>query len=184
MKLIISLSATPILYHATGVRSIIEILQSDSFKLSPAEHISDTRANSGFKKYLSLSRSKHGEYSEAERVHIVLDGTKLANNHKIIPVDYFYSKGGKNARVGTYEMEDRLVSNKSKIPAVKYIKEIHTAHLPSNILGRDRLRTFLSTAHIRSIPVFVYSEIKLARNMDKRKAFSKEELDEILTEWR
>lgn len=177
LEIQISLCASPVLYHITRMSNAQSILDSNSFRLSPVGGTpADAEHNKNKLFYMSMSRSKHGKYNKmySGSVHFVLDGTALAYNYDIHPVDYWGPEFRKHAN-GEYEMEDRLVSNNPTIPNFsKYIKEIHLAFEKQQGQNQDntvrKIRRLMITAKKLNLPVFLYSTEKDARMLDKRNA--------------
>jgi len=131
---LINESATPILYHFTRLIKLENILKSNELMLTtnvgtPADA---NKTNKYY--YVSFSTSKsigHGygtQFTTESSVRIKFDGTKLNNNYKFQPIDYWQNprtpdlmKNNKN----NDEMEDRLISNKNSVPNInKYIISI------------------------------------------------------------
>ena len=119
-----------ILYHATGLHNVEEILAIDTLRLTPDIGTSSEQSHRPKQTqvyYMSFSRSRVGNYhhpvhkGETGQSIIVLDGRKLmADGYSGKPVEY-WGFGDKD------EMEDRIFSDKPIIPnASKYITEIHT----------------------------------------------------------
>jgi hypothetical protein len=138
MQLVISLSAKQvgILYHLTNKQALLTILKTGKLALSTgramtAEH--QYQASKSF--FASFTRSRFGGYHYREggktsvhddtNVMITLDGNALSAREKIVPVDYWGVRG--DLTPGTdrnKEVEERLVSNRSEISILKYIKRI------------------------------------------------------------
>ena len=63
--MLISLSASPILYHITGIGNASNILKNNEFKLSPAIGTdADIAVNKGHLFFMSMSRSRHGRFNK------------------------------------------------------------------------------------------------------------------------
>jgi hypothetical protein len=117
-------------------------------------------------------------------VILKLDGRKLGQKYAIKPIDYWGSNDGENAGDKLYrrklsnEMEDRVLSNTTFMPAVKYIAEVH-------VCMNDKRRTLLQIKKaclLHKIPVFFYNDSKDIALLNKAKTvpfkFSKEDLAE------
>lgn len=114
-----------VLYHSTDLKSVLNILENDVFRLTPdlgSVSDADLRKNDKIY-YMSFSRSKTGQYHYPVGwigTMLVIDGDKLNYNYSGKAVDYWGREYNKD------EMEDRLYSKNAYIPeASKYIKEIH-----------------------------------------------------------
>jgi len=179
-------SVSPIVYHNTNLASAASILKNNKFRLSTSTK--DDHELNGVKIrpfYLSTSRIKYGGYSRNRGVvHLVLDGNKLNQKYKGVPVDYFSITDNNNKRVDrdnilAYdENEDRVLSYKQTIePASKYIKEIHVliGNLQNNptydpIELIEFIKIIEKEAKNLNIPIFFYTDLEAWKVMDKRKA--------------
>ncbi len=127
MKLFISLSKQRSdLYHYTERNSLLKMLKSNKLELSVGTMIEEDHQNNKLF-FVSLTRSRYGSYHMGKTgIMITFDGQKLAQNHKIIPVDYWNKMGDRATRTGTNnEKEERLVSDKPYINNIlKFIKKI------------------------------------------------------------
>ena len=111
-----------ILYHITGLTSLINIVKTNRFELKPTDG-TDAETKLGIGYYLSTARTPDNRYfrnsAYAYSAVLVLDGRKLGQKYKAKPVDYWNS--GPEAK----EAEDRIWSNGPFIGNAKsYIKEI------------------------------------------------------------
>lgn len=95
-----------IVYHFTNYKNIIDILDDNILMIGNHDYISTTR-NKQFKK-TNL------------QVRITLDGTKISNNYKIEPYNYFSNDF---VGRGEDEMEERIITRKLE-NLDKYIKKI------------------------------------------------------------
>jgi hypothetical protein len=165
----ISLSATPVLYHLTGVTNVTKILKNNRFELKPSDGTTaEELANAGGAYYLSTTRSKLGAYTLksgwSHSAIIVLSGTKISQRHKIRPLDYWGTNElTPSGRAGADEAEDRVMVKQPMLKAIPYILEIH-AHTGEKAwaLKRECVRN--------KIPVFFYDNKNSMILMDKRKA--------------
>ena len=159
-------------YHFTSVKSAAEILLDNAFKLTPW---TSSEADSKGKRYfLSTTRSKLGAYHReggiATGVIFVLDGTKLNNNFKGIPTDFYQQTSPGSSGKYSDEMEDRVVSDKPDIkPLAKYVKEIHLCAFFGSTGGN---KVFEEATRLK-IPVFVYRAGKTHGQTEKWKALDK-----------
>lgn len=170
-------AGTDILYHKTTISAVASIITSNKFQLKPSE---GTAAEEGLSKgmyYLSTSRSRTGSYIKDNLTSFsaifVLDGQRLGQRYKVIPVDYWdTNKGDVNdkllRRTLHYETEDRVLSKQSSIPARPYIKAIHCG------IGSEKHNYQLFQIHKwclqHKIPFFIYSNNRDLMLMNTRKA--------------
>lgn len=125
--------ASPILYHFTRDKKLINILSTNTFYLTSnigttADQIAGDKAY-----YMSFSRSKStkqgygSKFTFSGSARIKIDGQKLSQNYKVKSIDYWqYPKTVDMMKqlIGD-EMEDRVISNNDEIPnANKYIISI------------------------------------------------------------
>jgi hypothetical protein len=176
---IITEGLSDIVYHYTNSNNALSILNNDEFKLAPTfKNSAEADINSKKLFFLSVTRSRTGSFHATSNsgVLFTLDGKKLGHNYKARPVDYW----GPAFRQGdNHEMEDRILSNDSTIPALKYIKEISIIEKDSNF---DRPEYFLSSFNIYSyakkhnIPVTMYRDSKSWISGNKKLAMDWEEI--------
>lgn len=179
---LISLSASPVLYHLLHADTAISVLETNKFTLSAS---AGTNAELDLHRehyYMSMTRHNLGRYSvtgaSANNVILNLNGTLLGQRYKIKPLDYWGESFRKAAR-GDYEAEDRLLSDKPTVPnASKYITSIRA------MIGEDdgpswkkrdsnanrRIRKLLLIAKKRNIPVRLYKDRQAFLIDDERKA--------------
>jgi uncharacterized protein YdcH (DUF465 family) len=120
------------LYHYTQLSTVVSIVTSNRFELTFSSGADELSSKYSF--YLSCTRIPTGQYAYPyykNSVHclIELDASKVSNNYKIVPIDYW---GGMKD-----ESEDRILSNKSSIDNAKsYIHAIHI-YIPDDKEDRD-----------------------------------------------
>ena len=149
---VITEGASDILYHFTSKTNLINILKKNEFNLTFSIGDSpDFNVNRNKFFYFSTTRSKSSGFKKGN-VKLVLDGRKLKNNYKLIPVDYWRLKSLKNS-----EQEDRIISDKPIIPnAINYILEIHMKDNTEIISNKEIY--FISKKY--NIPLFFYENEK------------------------
>lgn len=132
-----------VVYHFTGAYNILKILKTNKIHFSPVtgNQDYDFRINRGKFYYFSLTRSKHKDVGYGSgNVRITLDGKKINQNFKTIPIDYWESGRDPKLRdpktYGTnkylykqmsreYEQEDRIATDKSEMSnALRYILSV------------------------------------------------------------
>lgn len=179
---LISLSASPILYHILHADTAISVLETNKFTLSASAGTSAELDLHREHYYMSMTRHNLGRYSvtgaSSNNVILNLNGTLLGQRYKIKPLDYWGESFRKAAR-GDYEAEDRLLSDKPTVPnASKYITSIRA------MIGEDdgpswkirdsnanrRIRKLLLAAKKRNIPVRLYKDRQAFLMDDARKA--------------
>lgn len=118
------------LYHYTTTRALLAVVRNNEFELATgrAQEIEEV-SQFGKSFFMSLTRSRLGGYhqSKTSGVMVTLDGDKLSDRYVIKAVDYYNKRGefGNEYTTKMQEYEERLVSDKNKIPnALKYIKRV------------------------------------------------------------
>lgn len=174
LKKILVEIATPIINHFTGIGNLAKILDANTFNTSNVlgTH-TDERHQRGKFYFLSFQRSGHGNigYARFKRgARIEIDGTKLNQNHKVIPVDYWNAPrdpvsnpSNRDQMLRNNEMEDRLVTNLSEIPnASKFIRRIDVLIKDGKIEDREKnsLITINRQAEQLGIDIFYYTDGK------------------------
>lgn len=172
---IINEGLSSILYHSTGLHSVLKILDNNKFRLTPdlgSSSESDLRAGKKDKiYYMSFSRSAVGDYNlNTVNALLVIDGDKLSHKFSGSPVDYWGSGYDKD------EMEDRLYSKKPYIEnAADYIKSIHV-YYDENSYAYDNAKRirWLRKCYILSkqygIKFYVYVDKAAYQLLDIRKS--------------
>ncbi len=125
---------SPVVYHVTSLESMIKIASSDSFVLQPLFASAENYlGDKGF--FMSTARSRYGGFMKGRYgpfVSIELDGRKLSNNITAKAVDYFSTLGRGDGEVYR-ESEDRIISNKRRIPnASSYMTKIEVVSTEVN----------------------------------------------------
>ena len=137
MKILISLSgkSVGVLYHYTDKRALLNILRTGNLALSTGRAMGvEAKFLSEKNFFASFTRSRFGGYHHRDggqvshydtRVMITLDGNKLSDREKIVPVDYYGHRGDTDEYSARQkEYEERLTSNKPEIPFLKFIKRV------------------------------------------------------------
>jgi hypothetical protein len=125
MEILVSLSAKSLgdIYHSTSLNSFLKILRSGMFGLTTGRaQANEQNLQSGYSFFGSFTRSRAGQYhhDKSNCVMLTFDGTKLSNKYKFASVDYW--RGHKrNQRT---EAEERLLSDKSELPILSYLKRV------------------------------------------------------------
>ena len=151
-KRILKESLSDIAYHFTYKMYLIPILKNNEIMFSTAlGGVSDLKINRGKYNYLSTTRSKNSGFKRGN-VKIVLDGRKLNQKYKSIPVDY-WGVGPKGL-----EQEDRLISDKISIP--NFSKYIIAIHVIASSVYDDEAQTIMKLCKEMNIPLFFYENEK------------------------
>lgn len=162
-----------ILYHSTSIKSVLEILVGDKFRLTPDFGTGrEGKLRSGDKiYYMSFSRSRVNDYRSymGGSSLLVIDGDKLNQRYSGRAVDYW------GVEFDKAELEDRLFSDKPYIGgASSYIREIHCLPRLSNESDKFRdlgwLRKIYILAKRENIPVYVYVDADNYRLLNKSKS--------------
>lgn len=183
MKLEISLSATPILYHITNTRAAAGIVQKNRFELKPSDGTEAEEALQGKAAYyLSTARHKTASFTVrslgVNSVIFVLNGNALATKYKIKSVDFWsgmYTDREEIHNRDRMEAEDRVLSNSPFIDHVeRYIKEIHIYRGTEGVELKgskpERLIALQKFGLKNKIPVFFYNDVKPMLTLNKAKA--------------
>lgn len=164
-----------VLYRTVPIYVMVRTLKDDKMFLSPIfnAHSQDVKFQRGKFFFLSTSRVKYTNFTKyliedvKDVVTIILDGTKLSQRYKGVPVRYYSGDFAKIDRNTSDEMEDRIISDKSYIPnALSYIKELHVfvQRGPAEIHELDRY------AKSRKVPIYYYDDISSFKLLNKSKA--------------
>ena len=125
---------SPVLYHATQLQNAVNILRDNTFNLTNAVGLKAERGIQNKFYFISFARSLTSGYSYFENpqkglVYFKIDGDKLGNRYKGLPVDYWSSPIETERsliRQKSMENEDRVISDSPEIPnASSYIQEIY-----------------------------------------------------------
>lgn len=184
IKNIIKESITPIIYHFSKINKVINILENNNFILRLAlEGNKPINKNKFF--FLSTTRIKNSNIGFPATmakydslVRLELNGQKLNNNYKSIPVSYWnpsrdindpeykhytnnkYSKEFYQNFNKHDENEDRIIHDKKYIPnANKYITKIDVFVNEVDINNQE-LQYLKFLADQLNIPIYFYDDLK------------------------
>lgn len=159
---VLSEGSSQILYHFTRLNRLENILNNDSFYLTPA--VSKSEKTNGRDYFMSFTRSKSTKlgygtkFDREDSVRVIINGQKLGSRYKIAPIDYWqYPKTPESMlQTNSDEMEDRLVSNTNEIPnASKYITQIDI------MMGSDGVpKSIIDNANKLGIKINIYDDVK------------------------
>lgn len=174
-------SATSNLYHYTGVRAALSIVQNGKFDLSISTG-SKTEKDLSTEEYdyfLSASRTLSGDYHARERTSGVLfnlDGQWLSSRYRVKPVDYWAGMWRDTSR--SSESEERVFSKSPSIP-IDAVTEVHV--LITEDKDRPYVRKLVLLCKQREMPVFVYTNYLHWRSQARSKSLKGLELSSMLT---
>lgn len=203
MEIQIALAGSSVLYHITEMSNAVNILQGDRFLLAPTSARKTEIVHGGGKPhyFMSFARTPHNIFFKTNQsgrykdyVVFVCDGQKLNANYKIKPVDFLSnpdSAGDMDDEwKGADETEDRLITTKHSIPAIRYIKEIHfssghevgltpmvrklalTAKLHNiKLLRYERFADLIKLNRHKALPLDFTKAVPRKRSSAKRRAF-------------
>lgn len=165
-----------IYYHDTNTRALEQILVDNKFILRSALlKGADSRTdNLKYPYFMSLSRNRANSYRTFPSATLVMDGSLLNANYKVVPIDYW---GQEFKKLGRAEMEDRLLSRNPIIKnAKKYIKEIHVyvdKHTLENEKQNSIYRILGYFKDDDPIKVYYYDDRKAIYTLNKSKSVEK-----------
>lgn len=169
-----------IVYRIVSTHAAWDNLKTNTFKLAPVfePRSKDAKFQKGKLCYLSLARIKSTSYTQnrndKQSIMFVIDGRKLSQNYKSVPVNYYSTYHLGNWGSVDLEAEDRIISDKPIIPnAMKYIKEIHVYVIDDFYYETKALREIDEIAKRNNIPIYFYTDKKDFRVLNKRKAITK-----------
>lgn len=149
-----------VVYRLVPLTTALRNLKTDTFQLtlSVPNRTSDYKYQKEKLYFLSLSRTPNNIYFKEElksnSVIYVLDGRKLSQNYKGVPVNFFNKSKSDAER---FEAEDRIISNDPFIPnATKYIKEIHVRVSVGSITVQKLIKGLEILVKQRNIKVYYY----------------------------
>jgi len=170
------------LYHYTDVFKAAKIVSENKFELTYGKG-ADARANPNYKRNFflstsSIARGRYGTgsegkyYSKTFHCVIELDASKVSDNYKIVPVNYW-------GTTSMDETEERILSRDHKITnAKKYIIAIHIYVPPLD--EEDKKRHEMKIDHINMIAqsgveYYVYNNINDFQVLRREKAHKLED---------
>jgi len=180
LKHLIDEGLSDIVYHYTSVLNLKNIIRDNEFRASIALG-SEPDLNINGKKfyYMSTTRSKGTGYNIGQ-VCLVLDGRKLHQRYKGLPVDYWQPSKDPDYYASPEqfikhafrsEQEDRIILDKPVIEnALSYIKEIHIyidADYPDTQLKRLEYISNNIPSHIK---LYFYNNEKYFKTQAKNKS--------------
>jgi hypothetical protein len=182
VEILVSLSASSVLYHFTSINNATSILVGEA-RLTPTVIGSDQIVDSPY--FLSLTRSRTGRYHrlDEEGVLFELDGKRLAQRYKIKPVDYWQMRSSPKMRHDSNEMEERLLSNDNSLDLKPFITRIEVLARPDSV-SVYAIRTLKMYGRKLGVPVVFYKDKKSLQTNNRAKTVDGTDLVKPSTEKR
>lgn len=178
---------SPVLFHVTSYNAMANIAKSNRLELKPAEGTDWEKTTQGHGRanlyYLSTSRTLSGGYIQGnlhDGVIFVLDGRRLGERCKGLPVDYWGPDSYKSyadgmgmsepaARAKRFESEDRVLTDKPWIaPASRYITAVHVK-TPRGANRDKQIAEIRRWCLLNKVPFSLYPDERSFALLDKRK---------------
>ena len=165
--------ATSILFHYTSIESALTIVKSGIFQLSSntGTKSEEQYAPPGHPFFLSLTRTSHGDYHNyvgTGAVLFKLNGDWFNSRYIVKPIDY-WERSWLHSPGRTREAEDRVFSKDPTIPDGA-IMEIHLLMKEQEEYRSPRARELMIVSKQRGLPIFLYTDDKAWRLLDKRRS--------------
>lgn len=180
---ILTEGATDVLFHYTGIRPALKILQSGNFSLSRSlgNKSEEQYSPPGYNYFFSTTRSKVGDYHRYTgngAVMFVLDGQWFGQRYKVKPIDY-WERSWQHAPDRSSEAEDRVFSKEPEIP-IDGVRAIHAMINEHNEWRSPELRMLLLAAKKRGLPIYLYNNETDWRLQNIRKALTVQQMAPLL----
>ena len=165
--------ATSVLFHYTSIDRALTIVKSGQFELSSVvgNKGEEDYAPKGHSYFLSLTRTSHGDYHNYVGTGAVLfkmNGDWFNRRYTVKPIDY-WERSWLQSPGRTREAEDRVFSKEPTIPD-SAITEIHLLLKVQDEFRSPRARELMIAAKQRGLPIYLYTDDKAWRLLDKRRA--------------
>lgn len=162
---IINEAITDIVYHFTTTTALMNILKTNKFfaSFNPFNK-QELELSKGRYFYFSTTRNKMLRLFISLGAKIKLDGKKLSQKYKGIPIDFFYKRGRKSSKSPEYsgtgqqtEFEDRIILDKPYIEnATKYILSISLLIKDKYDYNEKWLNDIAIMCEDKNIPLLLY----------------------------
>jgi len=167
--------ATGVVFHYTSIHAALQILNTGKFQLSS---ITGNKSEQDYAPprhpyFLSLTRTSLGDYHNyvgSGAVLFKLNGDWFNDKYIVKPIDYWESSWLRRSG-RTREAEDRVFSKTPSIPDTA-ITEIHLLMKEYDEFRSPRARSLMILAKQRRLPIYLYTNDKAWRLLDKRRAKS------------
>ena len=168
--------ATDVLFHYMTAAAAVRTLADSHFSLesSTGTGVEEKWARKGLPWYLATTRSKVGDYhvqqANGSGVMFDLNGQKLGQRYRTIPMDYWEGMWHHSAGTRTSESEDRVLSPTHNIPLQPYVTGVHFFLKPLKDTEKDEwnidrhnfraneIKTAIDLAQQQGIPVALYND--------------------------
>ena len=175
--------ATSVLFHYTSTANALKILTSGEFSLSSVTGNKSEQqyAPAGHPYFLSLTRTSIGDYHNYVGVGAVLfklDGDWFNSRYIVKPIDY-WDRAWLHAPGRTREAEDRVFSREPTIPSTP-ITEVHVLLKEQDDFRSPRTRKLMIVAKQQGLPIYLYTDEKAWKLLDKRRAVAPSSVKPIL----
>ena len=176
--------ATSVLFHYTSTKAACEIVTNGVFSLSSTvgNKSEQDYAPPGYPYFLSLTRTSLGDYHNfvgSGGTLFKLNGGWFNSRYPVKPIDYWAGAWQHSNGTRTREAEDRVFSKTPTIPATA-IAEIYVLIKEQNEHRSPWTRKLMFVAKQRQLPVYLFTDEKSWKTLDKRKAVSPSEAKEFL----
>jgi hypothetical protein len=108
----------------------------------------------------------------------VLDGSKIAENHRVKPVDY-WERSWQHSPDRTRESEDRIFSRANTL-SIDCVAELHVLLAEQDERHSEIVRQLLISAKTAGIETHLYNDARSWRLQDQRKSISPSEAGDLL----
>lgn len=176
--------ASSILFHYTSTFNALKMLKSGSFELSSTtgNKSEEDYAPEGYPYFLSLTRTLTGDYHRyvgTGGVMFKLNGDWFNSRYVVKPIDYWDSAWLDSDGTRTREAEDRVFSKEPTIP-ITPVTEVHVLLKNQDEFRSPLTRQIMIVSKQRNIPVYLYTDEKAWRLLDKRNSVQPSKAKDIL----
>ena len=176
--------ATSVVYHYTSTIAALKILTSGNFELASTtgNRSEEQYAPKGRPFFLSLTRTPQGDYHRfvgTGGVLFKMDGDWFNSRYVVKPIDYWDRAWLHSDGTRTREAEDRVFSAEPTIP-ISSVTEVHVLLKEQDEFRSPRTRMLMFVAKKQGLPVFLYTDEKAWRLLDKRRAKSVKDASDVL----
>ena len=176
--------ATGVLFHYTGTSAALKILKSGQFELASitGNKSEEVYAPKDHPYFLSLTRTTLGDYHRyvgTGGVLFKLDGDWFNSRYIVKPIDYWDSAWLHSDGSRTRESEDRVFSKEPTIP-ITPVTEVHVLLKQQDEYRSPQTRQLMISAKQQDIPVYLYTNERAWRILDKRNSIHPSQVKDIL----
>ena len=176
--------ASGIVFHYTGTPAALKILKSGNFELASTtgNKSEEDYAPKGYPYFLSLTRTLTGDYHRhvgTGGVMFKMDGDWFNSRYIVKPIDYWNSAWIHSDGTRSREAEDRVFSKEPSIP-ITPVTEVHVLLKEQHDFRSPYTRQLMIIAKQRNIPVYLYTDEKAWRLLDKRNSVQPSKAKDVL----